>query len=206
MLDETEPNDSSAEPPEKTPLSASTLNWQQRKIYGRRSTELVKSYFRCMYELATHANFLMRCRAMRMVRRPYRVECDAIKNTRHVDRILDECSYRLMLADLDYNRLRKVQVSGLLERLHEQMKIIMSQEDLSSVVVMAKTKYENMFEGVVHESPRFQKPRLICPAPEAPRLWPRFRKPHKPRTHFPRLFCPISFAPCRLPRDERPAL
>ncbi|XP_077559198.1 uncharacterized protein LOC144174390 [Haemaphysalis longicornis] len=154
MLDETEPNDSSAEPPEKTPVSASTLSWQQRKIYGRRSTELVKSYFRCMYELATHANFLMRCRAMRMVRRPYRVECDAIKNTRHVDRILDECSYRLMLADLDYNRLRKVQVPGLLERLHEQMKIIMSQEDLSSVVVMAKAKYENMFEGATRDKQR----------------------------------------------------
>uniref|UniRef100_A0A1E1WZW5 Putative reverse transcriptase n=1 Tax=Amblyomma aureolatum TaxID=187763 RepID=A0A1E1WZW5_9ACAR len=130
--------------------SPSSLKRHLRKTYGRRPMELVNRYFRSMFDLASYANnaaFLMRCRAMRVVPRVYRVECRDIKNTRHVVRILDECSYRLMLADLDYNRLRKVQVSRLLERLHEKLEKIMSAEDLRNVVVLAKARYENIFEA-----------------------------------------------------------
>ncbi|KAH9360555.1 uncharacterized protein LOC144167232 [Haemaphysalis longicornis] len=148
MMDETEPNELPGEQPGKPLVNASTLDRRLRKTGGRCSKELVNIYCRSMWDLATHANnaaFLIRCRAIRIVPRPYRVECDAIKNTRHVDRILDECSYRLMLADLDYNRLRKVQLSRLLERLHEQLKAILPLEELSSVEVMAKTIYENIF-------------------------------------------------------------
>ncbi|XP_077562797.1 uncharacterized protein LOC144178663 [Haemaphysalis longicornis] len=148
MLDKTELNDSSAKQPPH--VSPSSLKRHLRKTYGRRPMELVNRYFRSMFDLASYANnaaFLMRCRAMRIVPRAYRVDCRDIKNTRHVVRILDECSYRLMLADLDYNRLRKVQVSRLLERLHEKLEKIMSPEDLSSVVVLAKAKYENIFEA-----------------------------------------------------------
>lgn len=130
--------------------SPSSLKRHLRKTYGRRPMELVNRYFRSMFDLASYANnsaFLMRCRAMRVVPRVYRVECRDIKNTRHVLRILDECSYRLMLADLDYNRLRKVQVSRLLERLHEKLEKIMSPEDLRNVVILAKARYENIFEA-----------------------------------------------------------
>ncbi|KAK8768410.1 uncharacterized protein LOC144135124 [Amblyomma americanum] len=130
--------------------SPSSLKRHLRKTYGRRPMELVSRYFRSMFDLALYANnaaFLMRCRAMRVVPRTYRVECRDINNTRHVVRILDECSYRLMLADLDYNRLRKVQVSRLIERLHEKLQKIISPEDLRKVVVMAKARYENIFEA-----------------------------------------------------------
>uniref|UniRef100_G3MMN1 Uncharacterized protein n=1 Tax=Amblyomma maculatum TaxID=34609 RepID=G3MMN1_AMBMU len=130
--------------------SPSSLKRHLRKTYGRRPMELVNRYFRSMFDLASYANnaaFLMRCRAMRVVPRVYRVDCRDIKNTRHVVRILDECSYRLMLADLDYNRLRKVQVSRLLERLHEKLEKIMSPDDLRNVVVLAKARYENVFEA-----------------------------------------------------------
>ncbi|XP_077543385.1 uncharacterized protein LOC144155666 [Haemaphysalis longicornis] len=147
MLDETERKELSAEQSGKT---ASTLNRPLPKTSGRRSTELVNIYCRSMWDLATHANnaaLLMRCRAMRIVPRRYRVKCDAIKNTRQVDRILDECSYRLMLADLDYSRLRKTQLSRFLERLHEQLKAILPTEELNSVVVMAEAIYENIFEA-----------------------------------------------------------
>ncbi|EEC00726.1 reverse transcriptase, putative [Ixodes scapularis] len=134
----------------KQHVSPSSLKRYLRKTYGRRPMELVNRYFRSMFDLASYANnaaFLMRCRAMRVVPRAYRVDCREIKNSRHVVRILDECSYRLMLADLDYNRLRKVQVTRLLERLHEKLEKIMSAEDLSSVVVLSKGKYESIFEA-----------------------------------------------------------
>ncbi|XP_064469402.1 uncharacterized protein LOC135384110 [Ornithodoros turicata] len=131
-------------------VSPSSLKRHLRKTYGRRPMELVNRYFRSMFDLAAYANnsaFLMRCRAMRVVPKVYRVDCRDIKNTRHVIRILDECSYRLMLADLDYNRLRKVQVTRLLERLHEKLEKIMSAEDLRNVVLLSKTKYEHIFEA-----------------------------------------------------------
>ncbi|XP_077544512.1 uncharacterized protein LOC144156637 [Haemaphysalis longicornis] len=148
MTDETEPKELPVEQPEKHPEKSVTLDRQLRKTGGRRSRELVNIYCHFNWDLATHANnaaFLMRCRAMSMVPRPYRVQCDAIKNTRHVDGILDECSYRLMLADLEYNRLRKTQLSRLLERLHGQLKAILPPEELRSVEVMAEAIYENIF-------------------------------------------------------------
>ncbi|KAH6931584.1 hypothetical protein HPB50_025473 [Hyalomma asiaticum] len=148
-LDKTEMSDTSSAK-QQSHSSPSSLKRHLRKTYGRRPMELVNRYFRSMFDLASFANnaaFLMRCRAMRVVPRAYRVECRDIKNTRHVVRILDECSYRLMLADLDYNRLRKVQVSRLLERLHEKLEKIMSPDDLRNVVLLAKGKYENVFEA-----------------------------------------------------------
>ncbi|XP_075748063.1 uncharacterized protein LOC142813982 [Rhipicephalus microplus] len=152
-LDKTEMSETSSnkqQPQQQPHASPSSLKRHLRKTYGRRPMEMVNRYFRSMFDLASYANnaaFLMRCRAMRVVPRAYRVECRGIKNTRHVMRVLDECSYRLMLADLDYNRLRKVQVSRLLERLHEKLEKIMSPEDLRNVVLLAKGKYENVFEA-----------------------------------------------------------
>lgn len=150
MLDEKEPKELPAEQLEKPRMTASTLNRPLRKVSGHRSTELVNIYCRSMWDLATHTNnaaFLMRCRAMRIVPWPYRVECVSIKNTYHVDRILNGCSYRLLLADLDYSRLRKKQLSRLLQRLHKQLKAILPPEELSCVVVMAEAIYENVFEA-----------------------------------------------------------
>lgn len=151
-LDKTDMSETSAnkQQQQQSHSSPSSLKRHLRKTYGRRPMEMVNRYFRSMFDLASYANnaaFLMRCRAMRVVPRVYRVDCRDIKNTRHVVRILDECSYRLMLADLDYNRLRKVQVSRLLERLHEKLEKIMSSDDLRNVVLLAKGKYENVFEA-----------------------------------------------------------
>lgn len=148
VLDQRNTSESSGS--QKQHVSPSSLKRHLRKTYGRRPMELVNRYFRSMFDLAAYANnaaFLMRCRAMRIVPKAYRVDCGEIKNTRHVVRILDECSYRLMLADLDYNRLRKVQVTRLLERLHDKLEKIMSAEDLNSVVVLSKGKYETTFEA-----------------------------------------------------------
>lgn len=131
------------------PLTPSSLKRHLRKAYGRRPMELVSRYFRAIFDLSAYANkaaFLARCRAMRVVPADYRVECPDIKNTRHVIRILDKCSYKLMLADLDYNRMRKVQVSRLLELLHQKLAKVLSHEDLHSVLALSKTKYENIFE------------------------------------------------------------
>ncbi|XP_077544513.1 uncharacterized protein LOC144156653 [Haemaphysalis longicornis] len=154
MMDEMESMELPGGQPEKQYVNAATLDRQLRKTGDRRSMQLVNSYCRLMWDLATHSNnaaFLMRCRAMRIVPRPYRIECDAIKNTRHVDRILDECSYRLMLSDLNYNRLRKVQVYRLLERLNCQLKAILPPEELRSVEVMAKAIHDNIFVATRNE-------------------------------------------------------
>ncbi|XP_075535737.1 uncharacterized protein LOC142571345 [Dermacentor variabilis] len=131
-------------------LSPSSLKRHLRKAYGRRPMELVSRYFRAIFDLAAYANkaaFLARCRATRVVPPDYRVECRDIKNTRHIVRILDKCSYKLMLADLDYNRMRKVQVSRLLELLHEKLEKALTPEDLRNVLALSKAKYEKIFEA-----------------------------------------------------------
>ncbi|XP_077547956.1 uncharacterized protein LOC144160574 [Haemaphysalis longicornis] len=148
--DNTEPSGSSAKLPQEPHLSRTSLKRHLRKTYGQRLLERVKRYFRCMLDHAAYASnavFLMRCRAMRILPRDYRVECRDIKNTNHVVRILDECSYRLMLADLHYNKLRKAQVSSLMDRLLKKLEKNLSPEDLSSVVGLAKAKYENVFDA-----------------------------------------------------------
>ncbi|XP_077557123.1 uncharacterized protein LOC144171925 [Haemaphysalis longicornis] len=150
MVDKTELHESSVMQRQKTRMSPSSLKRRLRTTYGRRTMVLVDRYFRSMSDLATYtsnAAFLVRCRAMGVVPREYRVECRDIKYTRHVVRILDECSYRLMLAHLDYNRLRKAQVSRLQERLREKLEKVMSPQDLSSVVVLAEAKHGNIFEA-----------------------------------------------------------
>ncbi|KAL1424745.1 hypothetical protein MTO96_019890 [Rhipicephalus appendiculatus] len=132
------------------PLTPSSLKRHLRKTYGRRPMELVSRYFRAIFDLSAYANkaaFLARCRAMRVVPTDYRVDCPDIKNTRNVVRILDKCSYKLMLADLDYNRMRKVQVSRLLELLHQKLAKALSHDDLHSVLALSKAKYENIFEA-----------------------------------------------------------
>ncbi|XP_077548050.1 uncharacterized protein LOC144160737 [Haemaphysalis longicornis] len=147
MLDKTQLNGSLTKQPQQ--LSRSSLKRHLLKTYGLRPLDLVNRYFRSMFDVAVYASnaaFLMRCEAMRIVPREYRVDCRDIKYTHHVARILDECSFRLMLADLDYNQLRKLQKSRVLERLREKLEKVMSTEDLSSVVLMAEAKYETIFE------------------------------------------------------------
>ncbi|XP_077557124.1 uncharacterized protein LOC144171941 [Haemaphysalis longicornis] len=146
----TEPNSSSAKQPQQPPLNLSSLKGDLRLTYGGRAAGLVDRYFRSMLDLAvfsSNATFLVRCRALGVVPREYRVDCRDIKYTHHVVRILDECSFRLMLADLDYNRLRRAQVSRLLERLHKDLGKVMSPEDLRRMVVLGEAKYKNIFEA-----------------------------------------------------------
>ncbi|KAH6946933.1 hypothetical protein HPB50_016179 [Hyalomma asiaticum] len=131
------------------PFTLSLLKRELRKDYGRRAVELVCRYFRAIYNLSAYANkiaFLKRCRFMGVVPVEYRVECPDIKNTRNVVRILDTCSYKLMLADLKYSRMRKVQVSRLLELLHERLASLLSSKDLQKVLAFFKAKYESIFE------------------------------------------------------------
>lgn len=150
MVDKKELHDSSEQQLKQLHLRPSTLKWHLRMIYGRRLMVQVTRYFRSMSDLATYTSkvaFLGRCRAFGIVPREYRVECHDIKYTTHVTRILDEFSYRLMIADLDYHRMRKAQVSRVLERLHEKLEEVVSPEDLDSVVDLAEAKYENIFEA-----------------------------------------------------------
>ncbi|XP_077548056.1 uncharacterized protein LOC144160742 [Haemaphysalis longicornis] len=130
------------------PLNPSWLRRHLRETYGRRTMVLVKQYFRCMSDLAMYTNnaaLLLRCRAMRIVPPEYRVRSRDTTCTRQVARILDECSYRLMLADLDYNLVRKLQVYAFLEPLLNKLEEIMYPEDLSHMVVLAEAMYGDVF-------------------------------------------------------------
>ncbi|KAH6948801.1 hypothetical protein HPB50_026384 [Hyalomma asiaticum] len=132
------------------PLMPSSLKSQILRDYGRRPVKLVTRYFRGVLDFSAHANkavFLDRCRSKTVVPAEYRVECPAIKNTSNVVRILDMCSYKLMLADLDYNRIRKAQVSRKLELLHEKLEKVLTSEDLQNVLALCEKKYDNVFKA-----------------------------------------------------------
>ncbi|KAH8034469.1 hypothetical protein MRX96_003284 [Rhipicephalus microplus] len=127
-----------------------SLKRHLRKTYGDRSSEMVSRYFRSMLDLASydnHTTFLMRCRTKQVVPHAYRIYCNNVKSTKQVVRILDEYTHKLMLSDLTYNRLRKVQVSTLIARLYEKLEKILSPDDFKSVVLLAKGKYESVFKA-----------------------------------------------------------
>ncbi|KAH8034481.1 hypothetical protein HPB51_024736 [Rhipicephalus microplus] len=131
-------------------LALSHLKRHLRKTYGRRPMELVSRYFRAVFDYSTYTTklaFLRRCRSMRVVPEEYRVVCHEIKNTRRIIQILDKCSYKLMLADLDYNQMRKTQVARLLELLHKKIEKALSHDDLQSMLNLSKIKYVQAFES-----------------------------------------------------------
>ncbi|KAH6948804.1 hypothetical protein HPB50_026387 [Hyalomma asiaticum] len=132
------------------PLIPSSLERQILRDYGRRPVEIVICYFRGVLDFSAYANkaaFLGRCRSKRVVPVQYRVECPDIKNTHNIVRILDICSYKLMVADLDYNRIRKGQVSRKLEMLHENLANVLSAQDLHNVLALCKEKYNSVLKA-----------------------------------------------------------
>ncbi|KAH6944479.1 hypothetical protein HPB50_003363 [Hyalomma asiaticum] len=132
------------------PLTLFSLKRKLRKDYGRRVMEPLSRYFRAIYDLSAFANkvtFLDQCRIMNVVPPEYRVQCPDINNTRTVVRLLGICSYKLLLADLEYSWARKDQVAHLLELLYEELAGVLSSEDLHDVLAVSKVKYENVFEA-----------------------------------------------------------
>ncbi|KAH6932046.1 hypothetical protein HPB50_002598 [Hyalomma asiaticum] len=94
------------------PLTPSSPERHPRKAYGRRAMELVEpvrpSYHRSLAVYGNKVVYLARCRSIRIVPAVCLAEFFQIRDPRHVVRILDMCSHKLMLTDLDYNRMRKV--------------------------------------------------------------------------------------------------
>ncbi|KAH6946931.1 hypothetical protein HPB50_016177 [Hyalomma asiaticum] len=132
------------------PMTVSSLKCQVFMEYGPHPKKLVSSFFRAIFNLSAYANkaaFLDRCRCKGVVPTKYRVKCPDIKNTGNVVQILDKCSYKLMLADLDYSRRRKAQVRRQLELLHEKLAKVLSSKDLQNVLAFSKAKYEKVFEA-----------------------------------------------------------
>lgn len=131
-------------------LVPSSLKRQLLRHYGRRPVEIVSWYLRTTLDLSAYANkvaFLDRCRSKSVVPAEYRVECPDIKKNGNVVRLLDKCSYKLMLVDLDYNRLGKAQVSAQLQLLHKKLATVLHSEDLQKVLALCKDKYEKVFEA-----------------------------------------------------------
>ncbi|XP_077548047.1 uncharacterized protein LOC144160728 [Haemaphysalis longicornis] len=163
IVDEAEVDGSSAEQSPQPHLSPASLTRHLCNIYGRRPMRLVNRYFRFMFNLAvfsSNVTYLTRCRTLRVVPREYRAECPDIKNTHRVARILDDCSYQLMVADLKYNRKRKLQVSRFVERLLEKLEEVMSPEDLGSVVALASSKYKDVL-GISRDEQRYMFAELL---------------------------------------------
>ncbi|KAH6945529.1 hypothetical protein HPB50_008875 [Hyalomma asiaticum] len=132
------------------PLTLFSLKRKLRKDYGARVMEPLSRYLRAIYDLSAYANkvtFLDQCRIMNVVPVEYRVQCPDINNTRNVVRLLGICSYKLLLADLEYSRTRKEQVAHLLELLYEELAGVLSSEDLHDVLAVSKVKYENVYQA-----------------------------------------------------------
>ncbi|KAH9372850.1 hypothetical protein HPB48_009884 [Haemaphysalis longicornis] len=97
-------------------------------------------------EWSSNLIFLARCLALEMIPRDSRVECRVRKCTRHIVRILNECSYRLILHYQDYSRLRKEKLRRSLLDLHEKLENILSMRDLNRVGDLAEVKYAKLFD------------------------------------------------------------
>ncbi|KAH6946934.1 hypothetical protein HPB50_016180 [Hyalomma asiaticum] len=131
------------------PLTPTLVKRQVREDYGRRAMELVSRYLRVISDFSAHASkvdFLNHCRIIGVVPVEYRVHCPDIYSTRRVLRLLGICSFKLMLADLDYHGMRKVQLLRLLERLRESLASLLSSKDLQKVLALSKAKYESTVE------------------------------------------------------------
>ncbi|KAH9360662.1 hypothetical protein HPB48_004794 [Haemaphysalis longicornis] len=155
LIDNVELNDSSDEQPPEVHTGLSSLKQCLRVTYGRHAMPPLGRYFRSVFELAkcsSNLAFLERCRAMCVVPRHYRAQCRrGIKYTRRVGRILDETSYRLMLADLQYSRLRKEDLRRFLVVLKEQLENNLSLRDLSHVADLGEAKYAKIFDEAMDE-------------------------------------------------------
>lgn len=94
------------------PLTPSSPERHPCKAYGRRPVELMEpvrpSYRRSLAVNGNKMVYPARCRSIRVVPAVCIAEFAQIRDPRHVVRILDTSSYKLMLTDLDYNRMRKV--------------------------------------------------------------------------------------------------
>ncbi|XP_022699589.1 knob-associated histidine-rich protein-like isoform X2 [Varroa jacobsoni] len=104
--------------------------------YLPKTANLMVRYNKLGSQFADFSNnvaFLTRCANMMMVPKSHRVYNDHVRNTRAVVRLLDQCSYRVMIADLEHNRRRKYQVMKNRERIEIRLKDIMSPEDFEEV-------------------------------------------------------------------------
>ncbi|KAK8779304.1 hypothetical protein V5799_019355 [Amblyomma americanum] len=127
-----------------------SLKRHVRKTYGPRPMKLVSRYFRCITNVAVYAGraaFLELCRLKPVMPQVYRVEYLGIKDVHHVIRIPDRCSYRLMMDDDKYVRMRRMRASRLLDRLYAKLEKIMSVEDLINMMILAIARYVNIFNA-----------------------------------------------------------
>ncbi|KAH6932881.1 hypothetical protein HPB50_010489 [Hyalomma asiaticum] len=97
------------------PLTPSSSQRQPRKVYGRRPMEIVQpvlpSHLRSPGVYGSKMVHPARCHSKRVVLVVRLAELSQMRDPGHVVRILDICSHKLMLTDLDYNRMRKAQLS-----------------------------------------------------------------------------------------------
>ncbi|XP_077541151.1 uncharacterized protein LOC144153372 [Haemaphysalis longicornis] len=124
-----------------------------KRIYdkGSRIGDIMVAALLCMGVTAPHlaglaGSFMaLYDHAKDIVPRDYRVQCRGIKYTRHIGRILDECSYRIMLADLDYSRVLHVLLRRSLVDLNGKLANILFPKDMSRMAYLAKAKYAKTF-------------------------------------------------------------
>jgi len=119
--------------------------------YERKGLNMLNGYIKNKLNMAKFINntaFLTRCRIMQVVPVCYRLNCDKIRNTRDVIRLLDRFSCQLMESDLHHNKVRKHQVGPLLIRKEQQLKEVFSDDDFVHVIDTVKEAYETKFNRI----------------------------------------------------------
>ncbi|OQR79545.1 hypothetical protein BIW11_05664 [Tropilaelaps mercedesae] len=116
-------------------LNQGLREWVKSK-YQPKAVNLMVRYNKLGAQFAEFSNnvaFLGRCANMMVVPKTHRVYNDHVRNTRAVVRLLDQCSYQVMIADLEHNHRRKVQVKKNRERIESRLAEMMSPEDFEEV-------------------------------------------------------------------------
>ncbi|XP_003744139.1 uncharacterized protein LOC100905288 [Galendromus occidentalis] len=128
-----------------------------KQKYQAKTVNLLVRYNKLGSQFADFSNnvaFLSRCANMSMIPKLHRVYNHEVRNTRVVVRILDQCSYKILMADLDHNRRRKYQVRKNRESVEHRLREIMSEEDFDEIQKICAENEEQHFSEVKEKQRR----------------------------------------------------
>jgi len=122
--------------------------------HDRRVLYHVSKYIKNRLSLAEYANnvsFLSRCRNLKIIPEEYWQLNAQVRNTKAISDLLDECSYRLMMTNLEYNDLRKMQVSKWLRGARQKLVETLSEVEMSVFNTVLNNEYEGIFARIKEE-------------------------------------------------------
>jgi len=119
-----------------------------------KTLDLVKKYSDNRLSLAEYSNsikYLTRCRQLGVIPSEYWQDTDQMKKTKNIQALLDEFSFRLMMADLDYNKRRRDQVSKHLQQLKPKLRDEISEEQMHRLNDVVSDEYNRLYISIKEE-------------------------------------------------------